>query len=146
MPLPLPTSDLEVSTPATARCGPICIFEGGSFIWRTPRPSQASLGSRIYCNTLQYTVIHCNTLQHTAIKCKPAQQRGLPRVVFIATHCNTLQHTVTYCNQHSTAVWTASIRRMANSHCNTLQHTATHCNTLQHTVAHCNAMQHSKTA
>ena len=26
------TPDLDVLPPATARCGPICIFEGGSFI------------------------------------------------------------------------------------------------------------------
>jgi len=48
--LPLPTSDLEVPTTTTARCGPICIVEGRSFIWRTPRRSQASLKHRLGFN------------------------------------------------------------------------------------------------
>jgi len=36
LPVPIPLADLEVPTPATASCGPIGIFEGVSFIWRTP--------------------------------------------------------------------------------------------------------------
>jgi len=33
--IPVPPPDLEVPPPATTRCGPIQIFEGGSAKWRT---------------------------------------------------------------------------------------------------------------
>ena len=45
MPLPLPTLNLEVTTPDTARYGPICIFKGGSFTWKTPCRSHDSLNN-----------------------------------------------------------------------------------------------------
>jgi len=45
MPLPLPTSDLEVPTPTTARCSPIWIFWGGVLHMKDPPliPSQSDL-------------------------------------------------------------------------------------------------------
>jgi len=47
----------EVPTPATARCGPICTFEGKSFIWWTPRWFQASLNNEFTHSLCVFTTL-----------------------------------------------------------------------------------------